>query len=141
MIAEQPLTRTTSPGRGAIRAEIQAGADDADARRGDEQLVAGAAAHDLGVAGDDRDARLRRRLGHRARDFAQEGDIDALLDDDGAGEIERRRAADGEIVDGAADSQLADVAAGKISGSTTKESVVKASRSPWRREAASRQRA
>ena len=46
-------------------------------------------------------------------DLAQEIDGDALLDDDRAGQIERHRAADGEIVDRAADRELADVAAGK----------------------------
>ena len=45
--------------------------------------------------------------------MAQELDGDALLDNHRAGEIERPRAADGEIVDRAAHGKLADIAAGK----------------------------
>ena len=96
-----------------MRAEIDAFADDADPGRGEEQLVAGALLDDLGVAGDDLDARLGRRLRHRAGDLPQEVDRHAFLDDRRAGEIERPRAADREIVDRAADGELADVAAGE----------------------------
>ena len=46
-------------------------------------------------------------------DLAQEVDRHPLLDDRGAGEIERNRAADREIVDRAADREPADIAAGK----------------------------
>jgi hypothetical protein len=50
---------------------------------------------------------------HGTGDPAQELDSHALLDDHGAGEKQRDRPADGEIVDRAAHRQLADVAARK----------------------------
>ena len=69
--------------------------------------------HHLGVAGHDLHAGLARRRGHRSRDAAQQVDRQAFLDDRGAGQIERDRAADRQVVDRAAHGQLADVAAGK----------------------------
>ena len=55
-----------------------------------------------------------RGLRHRARRSRRSSSIvHAFLDDHGAGQIQRRRAADREIVDRAADRELADVAAGK----------------------------
>ena len=76
-------------------------------------MVAGALVDDLGVAGDDLDPGIARRARHRLRDPAQQIDRHPLLDDDGAGQIERHSTADGEVVDRAADRELADVAAGK----------------------------
>ena len=72
--------------------------------------------HDLGVAGDDLDARRARGFRHRAGDPAQQVNRHAFLDDRRAGKIQRPRAADREIVDGAADRELADIAAGEEQG-------------------------
>ena len=68
---------------------------------------------DLGVAGDDLDARLGRRARHRAGDLPQEVDRHAFFHDRRAGKVERRGPADRQIVDRAADRELADVAAGE----------------------------
>ena len=114
MIAEQPIDEDGVAGFGTMRAEIEAGTDHADPGGIDEELVASAAVDDLGIAGDDGHARRRRRLGHGAGDAAQERDLDTFLDDDAARKIERLGAADGEIIDGAADGKLANVAAGKF---------------------------
>ena len=113
MVSEQAVDQHRVAGAGAIRAQIDALADNADPRRGQEELVAGAFADDLGVAGDDRHARLARRRRHRSGDPAQEVDRHPFLDDRGAGEIERDCAPDREVVDRAADRELPDVAAGK----------------------------
>ena len=58
MIAETPLTITTSPGRARCAEIRRRAANDADPGGVDEQLVGGAALHDLGVAGHDGDAGL-----------------------------------------------------------------------------------
>ena len=50
---------------------------------------------------------------HRAAIRRKRSTGDPLFDDDRAGQVERRGAADREIVDGAADGELADVAAGE----------------------------
>ena len=55
-----PLTRIASPGRALDAEMFTPGRHHADARRGDEQLVGGAAVHHLGIAGDDDDARRAR---------------------------------------------------------------------------------
>ena len=66
---------------------------------------------DLGVAGDDLDARPGGRSGHRARDLPHEIDGHAFFHDRRAGKVKRPRPADRQIVDRAADRELADVAA------------------------------
>ena len=96
-----------------MRAEIDAFSDDANSGRREEQLVASASVDDLGVAGDDLDARLGRCSRHRAGDLPHEVDGHAFFHDRRAGKIERPRPADRQIVDRAADGELADVAAGE----------------------------
>ncbi len=110
-VDQHRVARPAAPGP-----ELDALADHADAGGVEEELVAGALVHDLGVAGDDLHAGLRRRRGHRAGDGAQRLHLQPLLDDGAAGEVERRRAPHGEVVDRAADRQLADVAAREEQG-------------------------
>ena len=69
--------------------------------------------HDLGVAGNDRDARLMRRRAHRLEDASQILDRESLFENEAGGEIERTRAAHREVVDRAVDGEPSDVAAGK----------------------------
>ena len=113
MVAEQAIDED-HVARPAVRRRGRRRADHADAGRVDEQLVAGAALHDLGVAGDDVHAGLARRARHGSAPpgaAMSTGSPSSMID--GAGQIERHGAADREIVDGAADRELADVAAGK----------------------------
>jgi hypothetical protein len=113
VVAEQAADQHNVTLARAIRAKLEAFADDADPSRGQKQLVAGALGHDLGVAGDDGDSSLARRRRHRRGDLTQEVDRHAFLDDRGAGQIKRLGAADRKIVDGAGDRDPPDVAAGK----------------------------
>ena len=83
----------------------------ADAGSGDEDLVALAPVHDLGVAGDQGHARLVAGLPHRGDDALQVGQRQALLEDEGGREEQRLGAADRQVVHGAVDRQPADVAA------------------------------
>ncbi len=107
------MTSTASPARARSAPKSTSVADDADPGRGQEELVASAFGDDLGVAGDDGDARFARRRRHRRGDLAQKVDRHPFLDDRGAGEIERNRAANREIVDRAAHREPADIAAGE----------------------------
>jgi hypothetical protein len=93
--------------------KIDTGGDEPDTCGVDEHLVRRAARHDLGVAGDDRDAGRCRRLGHRANDAAKERDVESLLQDHRAAQIQRLRAADRKVVHGPVDGQRPDVTAGE----------------------------
>ena len=86
----------------------------ADACRRDKDLVDLAAARDLRVAGDDADAGRLSCLGHGGRDGLEILQRKALLNLEGAGEIARHGAHAGEVVDCAADAELADVAAREL---------------------------
>ena len=95
MIAEQAVDQHDVSRPCGIYTKHQPLADDANPRRGDEQFVAGAALHDLSIAGDDMNAGGFRGLRHRARDPAQRIDAHAFFDDHSTGQIQRRRTADG----------------------------------------------
>ena len=88
----------------------------ADARRRDKDLVDLSAPGDFRVARDDADAGRLSCLGHGGRDGLEILQRKALLNLEGAGEIARHSAHAGEIVDRAADAELADVAAGELPG-------------------------
>ena len=79
-----PLTRMASPGRTLWGAMFNAVFDDPDAGGVDEQAVAFALVHDLGVAGDDLHAGLSRGLLHRGDDSPQRLHRQAFLDDEAA---------------------------------------------------------
>ena len=102
-----------SPGRARSAEMLTPSRNDADAGGVDEDLVALAAVDDLGVAGDELHAGLGGRGAHRLDDAAQIVDGQAFFEDERGGEIQRLRAAHGQIVDGAVDGEAADVAAGK----------------------------
>ena len=87
--------------------------DHADAGGGDETAVGLAAVDDLGVSGHDRDIGRLRRLPHRGHDAIEIGEREALLEDERGGQVERARAGHREIVHGAVDREVADVAAGE----------------------------
>ena len=106
-----PDTSTTSPGCTARRTERRARRDDADTGGRDEQTVGRAAADDLGVAGDDLDARGPRRLGHVGHDRAQLVDREALFDDERGRQPRRLGALHREVVHRAVDGEMADRAA------------------------------
>ena len=102
-----------SPGWRAVGGDVDAGRNDADAGGGDEDLVALAAVDDLGVAGDELHAGAGCGGAHGFDDAAQIVDGQAFFEDEGGGEIQRLRAAHGEVVDRAVHGEAADVAAGK----------------------------
>ena len=79
---------------------------------------------DLGVAADDGDPRGPRRPGHRAHLGVEHLGGKPGLEHEGGDQRHRHGAAHREVVHGAVHRQLADRAAGKPSGVTTKLSVV-----------------
>lgn len=82
--------------------------DLADARRGDEEPVGGAALHHLGVAGDDRHAGLTGGGGGARAQIAQVGEREPLFDDEGGGQRQRPRHRRRQVVDRAGHRQAAD---------------------------------
>ena len=88
----------------------------ADARRRDEDAVDLAAPGDFRVARDDAHAGLCCRLCHRGGAGVEVPQRNALLNLEGAGEVARHGAHAGEVVDRAADAELADVAARELPG-------------------------
>ncbi|MNG90609.1 hypothetical protein D3C79_495060 [compost metagenome] len=76
----------------------------------DEQLVRRPPRHHLGVAADDAGAALGQFGGHGLDDAGEIGVGEALLDDEAAAQVLGPGPHHGEIVDGAGDGQLADVA-------------------------------
>ncbi len=84
---------------------------DADSARRDEQTVAGAFLHNFRVSGYNLDARASRSLRHGGRNTPQQFKRHALFNDHGAGQEQRPRAADGEIVDRPTYGELSDIAA------------------------------
>ena len=88
--------------------------DHADAGGVDEDSVGLAAIDDFGVAGDERDARGVGGFAHRVHDSRRNRRIGSpFLEDESDGEMQRARAAHGEVVDRAVDGEFADVAAGE----------------------------
>ncbi len=123
-----PETTMRSPGRAArIESDRPSGTRPMPGG-GDEDLVALAAVDDLGVAGDQRDARLVAGRAHRATIRSQVGERQTFLED------ERRREKSGSAPPTARSLTVPWTASrpmsppGKKSGRTTNESVVKASR-------------
>ena len=114
MIAETPLTSTTSPGARQMRAKIHGRPRITPI----PVVVRNSLSHaprctTLVSPVTIWTPALRGRRAIELRDPAQQVDVDALLDDHRAGQIQRHGAADREIVDRAADRERADVAAGK----------------------------
>ena len=90
--------------------------DDADAGGRDEHAVDLAFAGYLGVACDDLHADLLAGLRHALDDALEPCGLEPFLDDEPAGEVQGLRAHAGDVVDRAADGQLADVPAGEFRG-------------------------
>ena len=108
-----PLKIILSPDLRARGGDAHGRFDDADARRVDEDLVGAALLHDFRVAGHDLYSRLFGRLAHRVEHASQVLDGETFFENETGGEVERARAAHGEVVDRAVDGEAADVAAGK----------------------------
>ena len=83
----------------------------ADAGGVDEKPVRTALSDDLGVAGDDADAGVGGGLAHRLRDGTEHLELEALLEDEAGRQRQRLRPAHRQVVDGAVDGQITDVAA------------------------------
>ncbi len=79
-----------------------------------DQPVAGGPLHDLGVAGDDLDARRLGRPAGGVQHPPQQGDLQALLDHQRQADRQRLGARHGQVVDRPADGQLADVPTGEL---------------------------
>jgi hypothetical protein len=80
----------------------------------DVHAVGLAAGDDLRVAGDDLHARLVGGGRGRVQDAPQQIDLEALLENQSERDVGRRRAAHRQVVDGSADGQAPDVAAGEL---------------------------
>lgn len=87
--------------------------DHADAGGGDVEAVAFAALDDFGIAGDDGDAGGGGGVAHGGDDALERGGGETFFEDKAGTEPERAGAAHAEIIDGAVDGELADVAAGE----------------------------
>ena len=87
--------------------------DDADACSIDVDAVPMTGVHDLRVSGDDRHPGSARGDPHRGRDRVEFLEGQALLEHHADREVERCRAADRKVIDGAVDREVADVAAGE----------------------------
>ena len=84
-----------------------------DAGRIDVDLISFSFFHDFRIASDDAHAASCCTVGRRGQHRIQIGDGEAFFQDQRKGQISRDAAAHQEIVHGAADRQLADIAAGK----------------------------
>ena len=90
--------------------------DDPDAGGRDEHAVDLAFAGHLGVPGDDLHADFLAGLRHGFDDALEPCGLEPFLDDEPAGEVQGLCAHAGDVVDRAADGQLADVPAGEFGG-------------------------
>ena len=84
-----------------------------DPGRVDEQLVAAAVLHHLGVAGDDGHPRFTGRICHRADHTFQFLQRQAFLQDERGTQRQRAPSRHREVVDRATHGQVADIAPGK----------------------------
>ena len=114
MVGERAGEEHAVAGPHALRPEIDAVGNRPDAGRRDVEPVGLAALDDLRVAGDDRDAGRARGGAHRGDDAPQVGDRESLLDHEAGRQPARLRADHREVVDGAVDGELADVAAREL---------------------------
>src|SRR5213079_2654943 len=87
--------------------------DHAEARRRYEAAVRFTPVHDLRVAGHYRYIGCLRRLAHGRHDAIQVGKREAFLEDERRGQVQGPRAGHREIVHGAVNGEVADVAAGE----------------------------
>lgn len=113
VIAEGAGDEDGVAGLGAMGADLDAGAEDSDAGGVDVAAVAVAALDDLGVSGDDLDARCGRGLSHGGDDGGKLGERETFFKDEAGGEIFGFGSGDGEVVDGSVDGEIADGAAGE----------------------------
>ena len=113
VVAQRAGDEDRVAGPRAVARHLDALGHHAHARRVDEDAVALALLHHLGVAGDDRHARLPRGLRHRLDDALEVREREALLEDEAGGEVQRLRARHRHVVHRAVHRQAADVAAGE----------------------------
>src|ERR1700756_2903443 len=95
---------------GAVRRDVYRLLHHPNSCRRDEDLVALAAVHHLGVAGDEFDASIFSRLAHGLHDAAQFLSGKTFFEDEGCSQIERPRTTHGQIVNRSVDGQPPDVA-------------------------------
>jgi hypothetical protein len=97
-------------GTGAICGELRGAIDESDAGGSNENLVALATVHDLGVAGDQLHACILRGQRHGIGNARQFRCGHAFFQDESCGQIKRLRSPDSEIVDRPVYRERADVA-------------------------------
>ena len=114
MVADRPADQHLVAGADAVQPQVHAPAPQADAGGSQVQAAALAARQHLGIAGHDAYPGRAGRGGEAGDDAVQRGDLQAFLDEGVQRKVQRPRAADGEVVDGAVDRQRTDVAAGKF---------------------------
>jgi hypothetical protein len=111
--AEVAVDQDGVAGLDALGRDFERVLDDAYPGGVDEEAVAFAFVHDLGVAGDDLHAGLLRCLLHRGDELPQGFHGQALLNDEARTEVEGSRAGHRKVVHRAVHSQGAEVATGK----------------------------
>ena len=111
VVADEAGEQDLHAGLHVMRRDGSARDDVADAGRVDEDAVGLTALDDLRVTRDNRNAGLLGHLAHRVRYPAQVLDEKALLEDHADRDVARYSARHREVVDRAADGQLADIAA------------------------------
>ena len=113
MVANEPAQDHIHARTDMARRDIDTRDDITDSRCIDEDSICAAPAHDLRITGHDIDPGLLRRKVHRMEDFPQIRQGKALFQDEPHGQIARHGARHRQIVDRAADRELADIAAGE----------------------------
>ena len=97
----------------AFGADVHTRRHHSDTRGIDEKLVGTPPPDHLGVTGDDPDPSVRRGLAHGLRDGAEHLQFQSFLQDEPGRQPDRLGAAARQVIDGAVDSEIADVAAGE----------------------------
>src|SRR5215471_5831112 len=114
VITQKPIDEDSIARFRFVDAHVDACANDTHTGSVDEQLVAGAAFDHLGIAGNHSYASCESSLRHRSGNHTHRVDRQTFLDNYRTRQVKRDCAANREIVDGAADGELANIAARKI---------------------------
>src|ERR1039458_6145595 len=113
VIADRTAQEHLVPGTSTVGGKVDSFWHNSDSGRVDEQPVALAFLDDLGIASYNLHARFRRRSAQRIHHASKFVHREALFDDEGGAQKQRRGAAHRQIVHRAVNGEGADVAAGK----------------------------
>src|ERR1035441_10528423 len=113
VIADRTAQQHLVPGTGAVGGKVDSFWHQPNSCRVDEQPIALTFLDDFGIASHNLHARVRRRLAQRIHHAPEFIHREALFDDEGGAQKQRRCAAHRQIVHRAVNGERTDVAAGK----------------------------